>query len=56
MPGIVLVSFPALSLGGRGKGMPQNYSAHFNALISGKNWQVQSWEIKTEIVFLVSKP
>jgi 16S rRNA (guanine(1405)-N(7))-methyltransferase len=52
----LLVSFPALSLGGRGKGMPQNYSAHFNTLIAGKNWQVESWEIKTEIVFLVRKP
>ena len=52
----LLVSFPALSLGGRGKGMVQNYSAHFAALIGGKNWQVESWQVKTEIVFLVSKP
>jgi 16S rRNA (guanine(1405)-N(7))-methyltransferase len=51
----VLVSFPALSLGGRGKGMPQNYSAHFKTMIEGKNWRVESWEVKTEIVFLVSK-
>ncbi len=51
----LLVSFPALSLGGRGKGMPQNYTAHFEALIAGRNWQVEHWEVKTEVVFLVKK-
>ena len=51
----VLVSFPALSLGGRGKGMVQNYTAHFEQLISGRGWRVQQWSIPTEIVFLVTK-
>lgn len=51
----LLVSFPALSLGGRGKGMAQNYSAHFQQLIAGRGWRVVQWSIKTEIVFLVSK-
>jgi 16S rRNA (guanine(1405)-N(7))-methyltransferase len=52
---VMLVSFPALSLGGHGKGMPQNYAAHFAALIAGRNWQVERWEVKTEVVFLVKK-
>jgi 16S rRNA (guanine(1405)-N(7))-methyltransferase len=51
----LLVSFPALSLGGHGKGMVQNYSARFEALLAGRHWQVESWQVKTEIVFLVSK-
>jgi 16S rRNA (guanine(1405)-N(7))-methyltransferase len=51
----LLVSFPALSLGGRGKGMAQNYSAHFEQLLAGRGWRVEQWSVKTEIVFLVSK-
>lgn len=51
----LLVSFPALSLGGRGKGMVQNYTAQFEALIAGKAWQVERWQVKTEIAFLVRK-
>jgi 16S rRNA (guanine(1405)-N(7))-methyltransferase len=50
----LLVSFPALSLGGRGKGMLQNYSAHFEQLIAGQNWRVEQWQVKTELVFLIS--
>ena len=51
----LLVTFPALSLGGRGKGMVQNYSAHFEELIAGRGWRVESWQIRTEICFLVIK-
>jgi len=51
----VLVSFPALSLGGRGKGMVQNYSAHFEKLTAGRGWRVEQWSVPTEIVFLVTK-
>jgi 16S rRNA (guanine(1405)-N(7))-methyltransferase len=51
----ILVSFPALSLGGRGKGMVQNYSTHFDAMIAGRGWQVERWSIRTEICFLLSK-
>jgi 16S rRNA (guanine(1405)-N(7))-methyltransferase len=51
----LLVSFPARSLGGRSKGMVQNYEAHFRELIAGHSWRVQRFEFTSELVFLVSK-
>jgi 16S rRNA (guanine(1405)-N(7))-methyltransferase len=51
----LLVSFPARSLGGRSKGMVQNYEAHFHQLIAGRPWRVQRFEFTSELVFLVSK-
>lgn len=51
----LLVSFPARSLGGRSKGMPQNYRVYFEALLKDKLWRVQLFEFKSEIVFLVEK-
>jgi 16S rRNA (guanine(1405)-N(7))-methyltransferase len=51
----LLVSFPARSLGGRSKGMVQNYEAHFRELLGVRPWRVQRWEVRTELVFLVSK-
>lgn len=51
----ILVSFPAHSLGGRSKGMVQNYEAHFNELIAGSNWQVTRFEFPGELAFLVKK-
>ena len=51
----ILVSFPAKSLGGRNKGMPEFYRDHFYALIEGRPWQVQEFSFPTEIAFLVSK-
>jgi 16S rRNA (guanine(1405)-N(7))-methyltransferase len=51
----ILVSFPSRSLGGRPKGMIQNYEAHFNQLIAGKGWQVTRFEFPGELAFLVRK-
>jgi len=51
----ILVSFPSRSLGGRSKGMAQNYEAHFNHLMAGKNWQVTRFEFAGELAFLVRK-
>jgi 16S rRNA (guanine(1405)-N(7))-methyltransferase len=51
----ILVSFPAKSLSGRGKGMPQNYTDHFERLIAGKPWRIERWQVKTEIMFLISR-
>jgi len=51
----ILVSFPSRSLGGRSKGMVQNYEAHFNELMVGKNWQVTRFEFPGELAFLVRK-
>jgi len=51
----ILVSFPAHSLGGRSKGMVQNYEAHFNELMEGSNWQATRFEFPGELAFLVRK-
>jgi 16S rRNA (guanine(1405)-N(7))-methyltransferase len=49
----ILVSFPAQSLGGRGKGMVTNYERHFYELIDGTGWQARRFEFPTELAFLV---
>jgi 16S rRNA (guanine(1405)-N(7))-methyltransferase len=51
----LLVSFPVYSLGGRGKGMMENYEARFRALIEDTSWSVERFEFATELVFRVSK-
>jgi len=51
----ILVSYPARSLSGRGKGMPQNYTDHFEHLTDGKPFWVERWQVKTEILFLISR-
>lgn len=50
-----LVSFPAHSLGGRGKGMRQNYRQHFEEIIQGWDVQVQVFDFANEFVFHVQK-
>jgi 16S rRNA (guanine(1405)-N(7))-methyltransferase len=50
----LLISFPAQSIGGRGKGMVQNYEAQFYSWIDGRSWQVQRFEFPTELAFLVT--
>ncbi len=51
----LLISFPARSLGGRSKGMLQNYEAHFRQLMAERPWRVQRFEFTNELAFLVSK-
>ncbi len=51
----LLVSFPARSLGGRSKGMLQNYETHFRELVAGTGWDVQRYEFASELAFLVKK-
>jgi 16S rRNA (guanine(1405)-N(7))-methyltransferase len=51
----MLVSFPAKSLGGRNKGMVENYEAHFRDIIAGFDWQVARYEFPSELAFLVKK-
>jgi len=51
----ILVSFPSRSLGGRGKGMPQTYTAHFEQLLAGRSWQVERWSVQSELAFLIRK-
>jgi len=47
----LIVSFPVQSLGGRGKGMRQNYDQHFKEIISGLPFEVQRFDFSTELVF-----
>ena len=49
----ILVSFPAKSLGGRDKGMRENYEARFNQLVAGKDWAVERFEFETELAYLI---
>lgn len=51
----LLVSFPAHSLGGRSKGMVQNYGARFLELVQDRPWSVRRFEFATELAFLVDK-
>lgn len=48
---VVVVSYPARSLGGHGKGMVQNYAEHFAKLSAGQPWQVTRIDFPTELVF-----
>ena len=52
----VLVSFPAQSLGGRGKGMAQSYERRFRELVAGQGWHIALFTFPTELAFLVTKP
>lgn len=51
----ILVSFPSRSLGGRSKGMSQNYEAHFWSLVESKNWKITRFEFPGELAFLIQK-
>jgi 16S rRNA (guanine(1405)-N(7))-methyltransferase len=49
----LLISFPAKSLGGRSKGMVQNYEIQFEGWIAGRGWEVKRFEFENELAFLV---
>jgi 16S rRNA (guanine(1405)-N(7))-methyltransferase len=51
----IVVSYPLQSLGGKCKGMAQNYNAQFQRLVSGKPWRVQRLEFENELVFIIRK-
>lgn len=51
----LLVSFPAASLGGRHKGMAEQYEATFREMIAERPWQVQPHAYAEELAFLVTK-
>ena len=52
---VIVISFPARSLGGRSKGMVDNYADHFAELIAGQPWQVTRFDFPTELVFRVMR-
>lgn len=51
----VVVSFPSASLGGRKKGMAQNYETHFMELISRRDWKAEKLSFDSELVFILSR-
>ncbi len=51
----LLVSFPVFSLGGRNKGMLENYERHFLRTVVEKGWSYRRFEFPTELAFLVRK-
>jgi len=51
----ILVSFPARSLGGRQKGMPDFYREHFYEMVSGNEWEIREFSFNSELAFLVTK-
>jgi 16S rRNA (guanine(1405)-N(7))-methyltransferase len=52
---VLLVSYPAHSLGGRAKGMPRNYEQQFWDMVQGEGWAVQRLAFETELAFVVRK-
>ncbi len=52
---VVIVSFPAHSLGGRSKGMAAHYTAHFAKLTQGKAWRTARFDFPGELVFRIEK-
>jgi 16S rRNA (guanine(1405)-N(7))-methyltransferase len=52
---VIVVSFPARSLGGRNKGMVQNYADHFAQMVADQRWQIARFDFPTEIAFRISR-
>jgi 16S rRNA (guanine(1405)-N(7))-methyltransferase len=51
----VAVSYPVQGVGGRAKGMRDNYQEQFEAMLTGLDYDVQRPEFTTELVFLIDK-
>lgn len=51
----LLVTYPARSLGGRSKGMVQNYAERFNQLTAGKPWRIHRYDFSSELAFVIQK-
>ncbi len=54
--GLLVVSFPVHSLGGRSKGMSSYYEEHFRTLVEETPWHVRRrLEFATELVFILAR-
>lgn len=51
----IVVSFPTRSLGGRAKGMSENYRARFQQIVADRPWAVRELPAPGELVFLIAK-
>lgn len=52
----LLVSFPAAALGGRDKGMAENYERAFREMVADRPWRLTPFRYAEELAFLVEKP
>jgi 16S rRNA (guanine(1405)-N(7))-methyltransferase len=52
---VIVVSYPAASLGGRRKGMVESYGAAFAALVAGQPWRVTRFDFPGELVFRIER-
>lgn len=52
---IIIVSFPARSLGGRNKGMAEHYESRFLPMVQAEQWQVERFDFPSELVFRLTK-
>jgi len=50
----LVISYPVHSLGGKSRGMVQNYDAHFRSLTTNWKGTIQRFELTTELVFLLT--
>lgn len=51
----LVVSFPAASLSGKNKGMPNFYAQQFQELVAGEGWPIKRLDFPSELVFVVKK-
>ncbi|MHC1772627.1 MAG: hypothetical protein AB9907_13035 [Flexilinea sp.] len=50
-----VISFPAHSLSGRNKGMPQNYESHFLEICNPDFWEINKLAFSTELAFILKR-
>lgn len=50
---VLVISFPAQSLGGRRKGMVDTYTRRMDELVAGRRWQVVRFDFPSEVIFRV---
>ena len=50
---VLVVSFPAQSLGGRRKGMVDTYTRRMDELAAGRRWRIARFDFPSEVVFRV---
>jgi 16S rRNA (guanine(1405)-N(7))-methyltransferase len=51
----LVVSYPRVTLSGRGVGMDRTYSARFEALTAGRSWTVEDISTNQELVYIIEK-
>jgi 16S rRNA (guanine(1405)-N(7))-methyltransferase len=49
----IVVSYPITSIGGRAKGMAENYEESFMRMVDVRGWEIKKLLFETELVFIV---